>query len=177
MSESTVQMELVGVRRENPGDAFVVDLRETDSPRRMLTIFIGVGEWQAIRFALEGRATPRPLTHDLTGVPVFLHDLGLMQSVIESLGATFDTVVITDLRDEVYYAELRLSSDDSTITVESRTSDALAMAARVDADVMVATSVLEAAGYRDNDDEQPESVIAEFREFIDTVTPDDFEES
>ncbi|HMS49536.1 MAG: bifunctional nuclease family protein [Candidatus Microthrix subdominans] len=165
MSESTVQMELVGVRRENPGDAFVVDLRETDSPRRMLTIFIGVGEWQAIRFALEGRATPRPLTHDL------------MQSVIESLGATLDTVVITDLRDEVYYAELRLSSDDSTITVESRTSDALAMAARVDADVMVATSVLEAAGYRDNDDEQPESVIAEFREFIDTVTPDDFEES
>lgn len=131
----------------------------------MLTIFIGVGEWQAIRFALEGRATPRPLTHDL------------MQSVIESLGATLDTVVITDLRDEVYYAELRLSSDDSTITVESRTSDALAMAARVDADVMVATSVLEAAGYRDNDDEQPESVIAEFREFIDTVTPDDFEES
>lgn len=100
-----------------------------------------------------------------------------MQSVIESLGATLDTVVITDLRDEVYYAELRLSSDDSTITVESRTSDALAMAARVDADVMVATSVLEAAGYRDNDDEQPESVIAEFREFIDTVTPDDFEES
>ena len=165
MSESTVQMELVGVRRENPGDAFVVDLRETDSPRRMLTIFIGVGEWQAIRFVLEGRATPRPLTHDL------------MQSVIESLGATLDTVVITDLRDEVYYAELRLSSDDSTITVESRTSDALAMAARVDADVMVATSVLEAAGYRDNDDEQPESVIAEFREFIDTVTPDDFEES
>lgn len=165
MSESTVQMELVGVRRENPGDAFVVDLRETDPPRRMLTIFIGVGEWQAIRFALEGRATPRPLTHDL------------MQSVIESLGATLDTVVITDLRDEVYYAELRLSSDDSTITVESRTSDALAMAARVDADVMVATSVLEAAGYRDNDDEQPESVIAEFREFIDTVTPDDFEES
>ena len=158
-------MELVGVRRENPGDAFVVDLRETDSPRRMLTIFIGVGEWQAIRFALEGRATPRPLTHDL------------MQSVIESLGATLDTVVITDLRDEVYYAELRLSSDDSTITVESRTSDALAMAARVDADVMVATSVLEAAGYRDNEDEQPESVIAEFREFIDTVTPDDFEES
>ena len=158
-------MELVGVRRENPGDAFVVDLRETDSPRRMLTIFIGVGEWQAIRFALEGRATPRPLTHDL------------MQSVIESLGATLDTVVITDLRDEVYYAELRLSSDDSTITVESRTSDALAMAARVDADVMVATSVLEAAGCRDNDDEQPESVIAEFREFIDTVTPDDFEES
>lgn len=158
-------MELVSVRRENPGDAFVVDLRETDSPRRMLTIFIGVGEWQAIRFALEGRATPRPLTHDL------------MQSVIESLGATLDTVVITDLRDEVYYAELRLSSDDSTITVESRTSDALAMAARVDADVMVATSVLEAAGYRDNDDEQPESVIAEFREFIDTVTPDDFEES
>lgn len=158
-------MELVGVRRENPGDAFVVDLRETDSPRRMLTIFNGVGEWQAIRFALEGRATPRPLTHDL------------MQSVIESLGATLDTVVITDLRDEVYYAELRLSSDDSTITVESRTSDALAMAARVDADVMVATSVLEAAGYRDNDDEQPESVIAEFREFIDTVTPDDFEES
>ena len=158
-------MELVGVRRENPGDAFVVDLRETDSPRRMLTIFIGVGEWQAIRFALEGRATPRPLTHDL------------MQSVIESLGATLDTVVITDLRDEVYYAELRLSSDDSTITVEPRTSDALAMAARVDADVMVATSVLEAAGYRDNDDEQPESVIAEFREFIDTVTPDDFEES
>lgn len=158
-------MELVGVRRENPGDAFVVDLRETEAPRRMLTIFIGVGEWQAIRFALEGRSTPRPLTHDL------------MQSVIESLGATLDTVVITDLRDEVYYAELRMSSDDSTITVESRTSDALAMAARVEATVMVATSVLESAGYRDNDNEQPESVIAEFREFIDTVTPDDFEES
>ena len=158
-------MELVGVRRENPGDAFVVDLRETSAPRRMLTIFIGVGEWQAIRFALEGRATPRPLTHDL------------MQSVIESLGATLDTIVITDLRDEVYYAELRLTSDDSTSIVESRTSDALALAARVDADIMVATSVLDAAGYRDSDDEQPESVIAEFREFIDTVTPDDFEES
>ena len=147
-------MELVGVRRENPGDAFVVDLRETDSPRRMLTIFIGVGEWQAIRFALEGRATPRPLTHDL------------MQSVIESLGATLDTVVITDLRDEVYYAD----TNPVGTTGERVRWD-------FDADVMVATSVLEAAGYRDNDDEQPESVIAEFREFIDTVTPDDFEES
>lgn len=158
-------MELVGVRRENPGDAFVVDLREVEAPRRMLTIFIGVGEWQAIRFALEGRATPRPLTHDL------------LQSVIETLGASLDTVEITELRDEVYYAELHLTAADSTITVESRTSDALALAARVDAKVMVATSVLEAAGYRDEDGEQPESVIAEFREFIDTVTPDDFEES
>ncbi|MBK7165134.1 MAG: bifunctional nuclease family protein [Candidatus Microthrix sp.] len=164
MSESTVQMELVGVRRENPGDAFVVDLRETDSPSHADDLHRG-GSGRQSALPSRGRATPRPLTHDL------------MQSVIESLGATLDTVVITDLRDEVYYAELRLSSDDSTITVESRTSDALAMAARVDADVMVATSVLEAAGYRDNDDEQPESVIAEFREFIDTVTPDDFEES
>ena len=158
-------MELVGVRRENPGDAFVVDLRETDSPRRMLTIFIGVGEWQAIRFALEGRDTSRPLTHDL------------LKSVIESLGASLETVVITELRDEVYFAELLLNTGDTTITVESRTSDALALAARFDATVLVSSKVLEAAGYRDSDDDQPESVIAEFREFIDTVSPDDFEES
>lgn len=158
-------MQLAGVRRENPGDAFVVDLQETEAPGRMLTIFIGVGEWQAIRFALEGRATPRPLTHDLC------------KSLIESLDATLDAVVITELRDEVYFAELHLSTGDNTITVESRTSDALALAARFDATVLVSSAVLEAAGYRDSDDEQPETVIAEFREFIDTVSPDDFEES
>lgn len=158
-------MQLAGVRRESPGDAFVVDLQELEAPGRMLTIFIGVGEWQAIRFALEGRDTPRPLTHDLC------------KSIVEALDATLDTVVITELRDEVYFAELQLTTGDTTITVESRTSDALALAARFDATVLVSASVLEAAGYRDTDDEQPESVIAEFREFIDTVSPDDFEES
>ncbi|MEZ5381166.1 MAG: bifunctional nuclease family protein [Microthrixaceae bacterium] len=164
MSETRVQMELVGVRRESPGDAFVVDLQEVEAPGRMLTIFIGVGEWQAIRFALEGRRTPRPLTHDL------------LRSVVEALSGTLTEVVITALKDEVYYAELHLEVGGRQVTVESRTSDALALAARFDSTVLVDISVLEAAGYRDSDSDQPESVIAEFREFIDTVSPDDFEE-
>ena len=165
-----VEMELVGVRVEMPSNTPIVVLRERGGLRRYLSIFIGAPEATAIAFALEGVETPRPLTHDL------------LCTVVEAMGATLARVVVTELRDTTYYAELHLDRGGEPIVVSSRPSDAIALAARVGCPILSANAVLVEAGYLDDadveaDDEpdvDPDEVVEEFRHFIDSVNPDDF---
>jgi len=163
-------MKLAGVRVEMPSNTPIVLLQETTGDTRMLPIFIGQAEATAIALALEEVDTPRPMTHDL------------VRDLLVVLGATLDKVVITDLRDKTFYAELHLAVGEDTHVVSSRPSDALAIAVRTGSEIFAEASVVDAAGFIpepddedvDDDGETVEEVLDEFREFIDNINPEDF---
>jgi bifunctional DNase/RNase len=163
MSDESVPVELVGVRIELPSNTPIVLLREQGGVR-YLPIWIGAGEATAIALALEGVEAQRPLTHDL------------LAAVVDGLESRVRRVVVTDLRDGIYYADLVLASDDGDIVVSSRPSDAIALAARTDAPISVFPSVLEEAGV-EIQDEDDEETVERFRSFLDSVSPEDFDES
>lgn len=163
-----IEVELAGVRIEAPSNTPVVVLRERVNLQRSLSIFIGAPEATAIAFVLEGVETPRPLTHDL------------IKDMLEAFGAVLERVVVTELRDSTFFAELHLSAFGTMHVVSSRPSDAIAIAARIGCPIFVENAVMEEAGVIDdlaevvivNDD--PDEVVEEFRQFIDQVNPDDF---
>ena len=157
-------MELIGVRVELPTNAPIVLLRETDGGHRTLPIFIGGPEATAIAFALEGVDTPRPMTHDL------------LKNVLDQLGWSLERVVITELRESTFFAELHLSANGQTQVVSSRPSDAIALAVRTGTVIFADESVLDEAAYPpdENSEEEQDEVVEQFKEFIDSVNPEDF---
>jgi len=159
-----VEMELVGVRVELPTNAPIVLLREIEGAHRTLPIFIGGPEATAIAFALEHVETPRPMTHDL------------MKDVLDDLGVRLDKVVVTELRDSTFYAELHLAANGRVHVVSSRPSDAIALAVRTGSAIYADEQVLDDAGYAPDEasEEEAEEVVEQFREFIDRVNPEDF---
>ncbi len=164
-------MELLGVKLELPVNMPVLLLREQTTERRVLPIYIAQPEAQAIQFALEGREPPRPMTHDL------------MRDVLNALGARIVHVVITELRETdatsgTFFAELEIEHAGRTMQISSRPSDAVALAVRVGAPIFANESVLAQAATRtieDEDDvEEQEEIVDQFREFLDDVNPEDF---
>ena len=157
-----IEMSLVGVRVEVPTNQPIVLLRE-ETGSRYLPIFIGPPEATAIVYALQGMETPRPMTHDL------------FKSVLDELGAALRQVVITELHDGTFYAEIEIQRDGTTQRISSRPSDALALAARYPESVPIYAdeAVLDEAGVLFDQDEE-ESQIEEFREFLNQVRPEDF---
>jgi uncharacterized protein len=161
-------MDLVGVRVELPSNTPIALLRERTGERRVLPIFIGGPEATAIAFALEEVVTPRPMTHDL------------LRNLLDDLGVSIESVSVTELRDRTFYAEIELHAADGVHRVSSRPSDAIALAVRVGTPIYAAEEVLDEAGFAasdegDGDQEEPEAeVVEEFRQFIDTVNPEDF---
>ncbi len=134
----------------------------------MLPIFIGAPEATAIAFALQGVVTPRPMTHDL------------IRTIIEDLSATLDEVVITELKEATYFAELHLSRGGSKNVISSRPSDAIAVAARMATPIFVSDELMEAEGVElqaenGDADANPEEVVSEFKEFLESVRPEDFQ--
>lgn len=160
MTPESIPLELVGVRVELPTNTPIVLLRESGGTRH-LPIFIGAGEATAIAFALEGVEPQRPMTHDL------------LKTVVESLGATVNHVLITALRDGIYFADLVLDRGGEEIRVSARPSDAIALAARTGSPIFVLPSVLDEAGV-ELQDEDEESEVARFRSFLEQVDPEDF---
>jgi uncharacterized protein len=160
-----MEMELVGVRVQVPSNAPIVLLRETGGRRRILPIFIGGPEAHAIDLALSGTPTPRPMTHDL------------FQQTLEALGANLEQVVVTELKDRTFYAELHLrtGSGDAT-TISSRPSDAIALAVRTGSPILAEEAVIDEAGVEEDDVERPEEeqLVEELRRFLDVANPDDF---
>ncbi|MBI2710223.1 MAG: bifunctional nuclease family protein [Actinobacteria bacterium] len=161
-----VEMDLLGVRVELPTNTPICLLRERAGDRRVLPIFIGGPEATAIAFALEEVVTPRPMTHDL------------LKDVLDELGVSVESVAVVDLRDGTFYAELVLHAADGVHRVSSRPSDALALAARTGTPIFAAEAVLDAAAYAPPDEEdeagESEEVVEQFKEFIDSVNPEDF---
>jgi hypothetical protein len=158
-----VEMELVGVRVELPTNTPIVLLRETEGDCRMLPIFIGAPEATAIAFALEQVPTPRPMTHDL------------LKNLLDEVGVTLERVVVTDLQDSTFFAELHLQQGGEKYQLSSRPSDAIALAVRTGSPIFAEESVLDEVGYTVREEAQPEEeVVEEFRRFIDNIDPEDF---
>lgn len=161
-----IPMELVGVRLEVPANTPVLMLREQTGDHRILPIYIGGPEASAIHFALEGLVPPRPLTHDLMG------------TLVDVLGARVERVVITEMREHTYYAELHLRQGDAERVVSCRPSDAVALAVRQEIPIFASAEVLDEAGQAAAtdiaDDADPAEIIDEFRDFIEHVNPEDF---
>ncbi|MGX7679646.1 bifunctional nuclease family protein [Jatrophihabitans sp. DSM 45814] len=149
-------LQVVGVRVELPANQPVVLLKETDGVR-YLPIWIGAVEASAIAFEQQGVQTPRPMTHDL------------LKNVIDALGGDLKQVSITELRDDVFYAELQFG--DGT-TVSARPSDAIALALRTETPIVGDESVLAAVGIAIPDEDEDE--VERFREFLDQISADDF---
>jgi hypothetical protein len=156
-----IEMQLVGVRVELPTNQPIVLLRERTG-ERFLPIWIGPVEATAIAFALQGIVTQRPLTHDL------------MKSMLEETGVSVERVLITELREATFYATLEMSRDGTKYSVSSRPSDAIALAVRMSVPLFAAPEVLTEAGIHIRDDEEQEEEVQRFREFIESVSPEDF---
>ena len=156
-----IPLELVGVRIELPTNQPIVLLREVGGDR-YLPIWIGAVEATAIAFALEGVEPQRPLTHDL------------LKDLTDGLGAKVERVVVNDLREGIYYADLVLGVNGNEVVVSARPSDAIALAARTEALLFATPDVLDEAGVEIRDDQDEDAEVERFREFLDTVTPEDF---
>ncbi|HEV2361157.1 MAG TPA: bifunctional nuclease family protein [Acidimicrobiales bacterium] len=149
-------------------------LQEADGARRSLPIFIGPPEATAIAFALQGIPASRPMTHDL------------MKDLLDTLGATVVRVVVTELRDSTFYAEIHLQGGSQSFEVSSRPSDAIALAIRTGSPLFVSDELMDAEGVfmeveeeeeqagGDEDGANPDELVGQFREFLDQVRPEDF---
>jgi bifunctional DNase/RNase len=149
-------MRVVGVRVELPANSPILLLRETDGDR-YLPIWIGNAEATAIAIEQQGVRPARPLTHDL------------LKEVIAALGRELTQVRITDLQEGTYFAELVF---DGGIKVSARPSDSVALALRAGVPIHAEESVLAEAGLVIPDEQEDE--VEKFREFLDSVSPEDF---
>ena len=157
-------VDLIGLTLEAGSGAPVVLLREHDVPRRVLPIFVGPTEATAIALALSDRLPPRPLTHDLLAM------------LIETLDARVERVEVTELRDGTFFAELAVSGPTGERRLDSRPSDAIALAVRVHAPLFVSGVVLDQAGAtlaERLDEESIDEAVAQFRSALDTLDPAD----
>jgi bifunctional DNase/RNase len=155
-------MVIYGVSFDLVGKQPIVLLKTTEG-NRFLPIWIGQAEAAAILMKLQGQSTPRPLTHDL-----FTDTLG-------QLDAQLVRVCVTELRDNTFYATITVRQDGSELDIDSRPSDAIALAVRSDAPIFADDSVIEESGIEfEGDDVNEEDLVDEFKRFLDRVTPDEF---
>ncbi len=151
------EVDVMGVRVEMPSNQPIVLLREVTG-ERYLPIWIGAVEATAIAFAQQGVVPPRPLTHDL------------MKDLLDALGQELTEVQITEMKDGVFFATLVLGSG---VEVGARPSDSIALALRTGSRIVCAEEVLDEVGLAVPAEQEDE--VERFREFLDHVTPEDFE--
>jgi len=156
---TVIELELVGVRVELPHNQPIVLLKEV-SGDRFLPIWIGAVEATSIAFALQGVVTQRPMTHDL------------MRDLLTGLQVAVDRIVVTELREGTFYAEIQMRTGEKSVSVSSRPSDAIALAVRATVPIFVDESVLAEAGIEIEDDDEAE--VEQFKAFLDEVSPEDF---
>ena len=177
MTIDSIRVSLMNYQR-------VVILKEKET-ERYLPIWIGAAEADAIAVKLQSVSVPRPLTHDL------------LWSVIDVLGATVNSIIVSDLRNDTFYARIILNVDGGPLEVDSRPSDALALAVRAEVRIYAEESVLDKAGiFLDKEtgkpfaeegevgraegkskeiSEEEKKKLSAFYEFINTLDLDDFD--
>ena len=159
--------------RVDVGSSTPLLLLEEVGGQRVLAIFIGAPEATAIAYALQQIDTPRPMSHDLMG------------HIIAALDARLFAVEITHLVDNTLYAQLRLLRDGREVLVSARPSDAVALAVRLGAPLLVSDELMDEQGQileigdeDEDEDEAPDEddLLAQLREFLDQVRPEDFDQ-
>ena len=156
------RMQIYGVSFDMVGKQPIV-LLKTAEGNRFLPIWIGHPEAAAILMKLQGAATPRPMTHDL------------LNHLLEQFDAKCERVSVTELRDNTFYASITISVNGSEVEIDSRPSDALALAVRTEAPIFAAEEVIEESSIEfEQEVEDTEEVVEKFKDFLDEVTPEDF---
>ena len=156
------EMVIYGVSFDMVGKQPIVLLKAVDT-NKFLPIWIGHPEAAAILMKLQGASTPRPMTHDL------LFDM------LGELEVACTRVSVTELRENTFYASITLSVNGREVEIDSRPSDALALAVRSGAPIFAAEDVIaESAIEFEHEVEDTEEVVDKFKEFLDRVTPEDF---
>jgi bifunctional DNase/RNase len=161
--KGVIELQLVGVRVELPTNQPIVLLKEREG-ERYLPIWIGPVEATAIALGMQGIETQRPMTHDL------------MRDLLQGLSVSVDRIVITELREGTFYAEIQMQSNGDPVAVSSRPSDALALAVRMNLTIFANEDVLDEASIAVKDEDEPdaEKEVERFREFLEQVSPEDF---
>ncbi len=159
------RMSIYGVSFDMVGKQPIV-LLKTATGSTFLPIWIGHAEAGAILAKLQGTETPRPMTHDL------------LRTMVDELSAEVVRITVTELREGTFYALITLRREGAEIEVDSRPSDAIALAVRVDAPIFAADDVIAENGIEFAEQAaETEDTVEKFKEFLDQVSPDDFAES
>ncbi|MCL5028445.1 MAG: bifunctional nuclease family protein [Bacteroidetes bacterium] len=153
-----IQCEILGLSSSpSTGGAYAILLKEINGIRR-LPIIIGAFEAQAIALEIEGIKPPRPLTHDL------------LKQVIDNLGATVVEVIVDELRENTFYAKIILDVSALTNEIDSRPSDAIALAVRAQAPIYVTESVMQIAAFIPSEETEKESIAKkDVEKEVDTI--------
>ena len=156
------EMVIYGVSFDMVGKQPIV-LLKTREGNKFLPIWIGHPEAAAILMKLQGAATPRPMTHDL------------FTEILGQLEARVVRIAVTELRENTFYALITVAVDGTELEIDSRPSDAIALAVRAGAPIFVAEAVIEESAIEfEHEDVNEEEVVEEFKKFLDEVKPDDF---
>jgi bifunctional DNase/RNase len=156
------EMDIYGVSFDLVGKQPIVLLKTKDG-NRYLPIWIGQPEAAAILMKLQGASTPRPMTHDL------------VTDILGQLDAQVVRITVTELRENTFYAQITVQMDGTEIDVDSRPSDAIALAIRAEAPIFAADSVIEESAIEfEGEEVNEEEMVAEFKKFLDHVTPEEF---
>jgi bifunctional DNase/RNase len=156
------EMVIYGVSFDMVGKQPIV-LLKTAEGNRFLPIWIGHNEAAAILMKLQGASTPRPLTHDL------------VTEILGQLDAQVVRIIVTELRENTFFAEITVQQDGSEIQIDSRPSDAIALALRADAPIYAADEVIEESAIEfEGEEVDEEAIVNEFKSFLDQVTPEEF---
>ncbi|HSJ92621.1 MAG TPA: bifunctional nuclease family protein [Gaiellaceae bacterium] len=156
------EMVIYGVSFDMVGKQPIVLLKTADG-NKFLPIWIGHPEAAAILMKLQGASTPRPMTHDL------------FTDMLAQLDARVVRIAVTELRDNTFYALVTLAVNGGEIEIDSRPSDAIALAVRADAPIFAAESVIEESAIEfEGEEVNEEQVVEEFKQFLDEVKPEDF---
>ena len=156
------EMVIYGVSFDMVGKQPIVLLKTVES-NKFLPIWIGHPEAAAILMKLQGASTPRPMTHDL------------VTDMLDKLEARVVRIAVTELRENTFYASITLTVNGREVEIDSRPSDALALAVRSGAPIFAAEDVIaESAIEFEHEVEDTEEVVDKFKEFLDHVSPEDF---
>jgi hypothetical protein len=158
------EMVIYGVSFDMVGKQPIVLLKTADG-NKFLPIWIGHPEAAAILMKLQGASTPRPMTHDL------------ITEMLGQLDAKVARIAVTELRDNTFYALITVVVDGQEIEVDSRPSDAIAIAVRAGAPIFAADQVIEesAIEFESDTEVNEEQIVEEFKKFLDEVRPEDFD--
>jgi bifunctional DNase/RNase len=155
------EMVIYGVSFDMVGKQPIV-LLKTAEGNKFLPIWIGHPEAAAILMKLQGASTPRPMTHDL------------VTDMLGQLEARVVRIAVTELRENTFYAMITVAVNGSELEIDSRPSDAIALAVRSNAPIFAADSVIEESAIEFEEDVDQEEVVEEFKKFLDEVKPEDF---
>jgi bifunctional DNase/RNase len=156
------EMQIYGVSFDMVGKQPIVLLKTIDD-NRFLPIWIGHPEAAAILMKLQGADTPRPMTHDL------------IVDMLDQVDTKCERISVTELRDNTFYASITLSVNGSELELDSRPSDALAIAVRLGVPIFVAEEVIDESSIEfEQGEEDNEQVVEKFKDFLDDISPEDF---